>query len=157
MRIIRHLFSWGLAALLIGLFLHISVHPWPNPPSGQVLLFDLPGDNILFSTLADRSGYPIFEPGFRVVVGGLLVLISALVFLPNTRRMGGFLAFVLMGAALAAHLSPWLGQELPAALNGVDPGTDNGRQFALTIAMLVASFLVIIVHPGKKASAGRRY
>lgn len=151
MRIIRHLFSWGLAALLIGLFLHLSVHPWPNPPAGQVLLFDLPGENILFSTLAERSGYPIFEPGFRVVIGGLMLLISLLIFLPPTRRTGGFLAFLLMTSAIVAHMSPWLGQELPLELTSGDAGrTDDGRQFALAIALLVASILLLVVHPSKQ-------
>lgn len=147
MRTVRHILSWALAALLIAAFVHISLHPLPDPASGQVLLFDPIGDNITFSTLADRSGYPVFEPGIRVITGLMLVLISALLLMPWTRTLGGFLAMLIVGAVVAAHLSPWLGQEVPT---GIDDQLDGGRQFSLMIALLVASVLVTIVHPSRK-------
>ena len=150
MRAIRHVFSWLLAILLIALFVQMSLHPLPDPAPGNVLLFDLPGDNILFATLAEKSGYPIFEPGIRVVTGFLLLFISGLIFLPWTRTAGGWLAVVLFVLGLIAHFSPWLGREIPVALGASELGLDNGRHFTLVLACLVGSTLLTIVHPQPK-------
>lgn len=150
MRSLRHGLSWLLASLVIALVLHITIHPLPDPATGGVLLYDLPGENVFFATLAERSGYPIFEPGARVVAGLALLVISLLIFLPWTRRTGGLLSFFLFAAALGAHLSPWLGRELPIAMGDVQTGLDNGRHFTLMLVLLVSSLLVMIVHPGRK-------
>lgn len=150
MRAIRHVLSWGLAVILVALFLQMSVHPLPDPAPGGVLLFDLPGENILFATLAEKSGYPIFEPGVRVVTGFLLVFISGLVLLPWTRTAGSWLAVVLFLLGLVAHFSPWLGREIPMALGASDVALDNGRHFTLVLVCFVGSVLLTIVHPQSK-------
>ena len=76
MQILRSLASWVLALLLVAMYLHITLHPWPDPPVGHVQLYDLPGQNILFATLAERSGYVMFEPTGRFVVA-ILELLTA--------------------------------------------------------------------------------
>ena len=55
MRAMRHLGSWGLALFLIFMFLQATIHPLPNPPEGSVKLFDPPGQNIVFATIAAYS------------------------------------------------------------------------------------------------------
>lgn len=153
MSALRHVLSWVLALFLIAMFLQATVHPLPNPPTGSVKLFDLPGENIVFQTLAERSRYDIFEPVGRVVTALLELLAALLLLLPFTRRAGAVLAFVILAGAIGFHLSPWLGQEIPVSLDPASTETDGGGLFALAIAMIVASILVMVVHPG---SARRR-
>ncbi|MEO1642855.1 MAG: hypothetical protein AAFR74_05920 [Pseudomonadota bacterium] len=42
-----------------------------------------------------------------------------------------------------------LGREVPLSLNQGETATDGGQLFALAIAMLTASLLVLMIHPGK--------
>lgn len=153
MRSTRHLLSWGLALFLIAMFLQATIHPLPNPPVGSVKFFDLPGENIVFATLAERSGYFMLEPTGRFFTGVLELLIALLLLFPFTRRFGGFLSCMVLFGAVSLHLSPWLGREVPLSLNPGETGTDGGALFALAIAMLVASILIVIVHPGRKRRA----
>ena len=147
MRAMRHLGSWGLALFLIFMFVQATIHPLPNPPAGSVKLFDLPGQNIVFATLAANTQMPLFEPTGRVVVALGELLAAFLLLLPMTRRLGAGLSFLILGGAVAFHLMPSvLGREVPLSL---DPGagTDGGQLFALAIAMLAASMLLFVVHP----------
>lgn len=150
MQILRSLASWVLALLLVAMYLHITLHPWPDPPVGHVQLYDLPGQNILFATLAERSGYVMFEPTGRFVVAILELLTAFLLLLPFTRKFGAFLSCLILFGAVGLHLSTWLGHEVPASLAAGETATDGGMLFALTIAMLVASILVLVVHPGRR-------
>lgn len=150
MRSLRYLLSWVLALFLIAMFLQATVHPLPNPPVGSVKFFDLAGENIVFATIAERSGYYMFEPTGRVLVGILELLTALLLLIPFTRRFGGFLSSMILFGAVSFHLSPWLGREIPLSLVPGETGTDGGALFALAIAMLVASILVIVVHPGSR-------
>lgn len=147
----RHLLSWALALFLIAMFLQATIHPLPNPPAGQVKLFDLPGENIVFQTLAERSRYDIFEPAGRVLTALLELAAALLLLLPFTRRFGGFLSFMILAGAIGLHLSPWLGREIPLSLTDPAAGTDGGALFSLAIAMAVASILVIVVHPKRRS------
>ncbi|MEM9668262.1 MAG: hypothetical protein AAF950_04995 [Pseudomonadota bacterium] len=147
---IRHLFSWGLAFFLIAMFLQATVHPLPNPPAGSVKLFDLPGENIVFQTLAVNSGYPIFEPAGRVVTAALELLAALFLLFPPTRRFGAMISFLILAGAILLHLSPWLGREIPVSLAQGDEVTDGGALFSLAIAMAVASVLIIVAHPRRR-------
>ena len=119
MRIFRHLISWALALFLIAMFIQSTIAPLPDPPEGSVKLFDAPGQNIVFQTIAERSGVSLFEPAGRFV------------------------------AAIGFHLSPWLGRNIPVSLDPANTATDGGQLFMLSILMLVASLLVMVVHPGR--------
>ena len=77
MRLFRHIVSWALALFLIAMFVQATIHPLPNPPEGMVKFFDPPGENIVFQTIAAKSGISLYEPAGRVVVG-LLELVAAL-------------------------------------------------------------------------------
>lgn len=150
MRTVRQVASWALALFLVFMYLQATIHPLPNPPVGSVKFFDLPGENIVFSVLAEKSGYVMFEPTGRFFVGIMELLTAALLVFPFTRRFGGFLSCMILFGAVSLHMSSWLGREIPLSLAPGETLTDNGALFALAIAMLVASILVIVVHPGRK-------
>ncbi len=149
MRAMRHLGSWGLALFLIFMFVQATIHPLPNPPEGSVKLFDAPGQNIVFATLAANTQIPLFEPTGRVMVAIAELLAAFLLLLPMTRRTGAGLSFLILGGAVAFHLMPgFLGREVPLSLaSGAE--TDGGQLFALAIAMLAASMLLFVMHPKK--------
>lgn len=150
MRAMRHIGSWGLALFLIFMFLQATVHPLPNPPLGSVKLFDPPGQNIVFATLAEKTQIPLFEPTGRVLVAIGELLAAFLLLLPATRKLGAVLSFLILGSAVAFHLMPSvLGREIPLSLES-GAATDGGQLFALAIAMLAASMLLFVVHPGRR-------
>ncbi|MEC7289000.1 MAG: hypothetical protein VXW22_02735 [Pseudomonadota bacterium] len=147
MQAMRHLGSWGLALFLIFMFVQATIHPLPNPPEGSVKLFDAPGQNIVFATLAANTGFTMLEPTGRVVVAIAELLAAFLLLLPMTRRTGAGLSIVILGGAVAAHLMPdVLGREVPLSL-AANADTDGGKLFALAIAMLAASVLLFVLHP----------
>jgi len=150
MRSIQHFFSWALALFLIAMFVQSTFHPLPNPPPGHVKFFDLAGENIVFQTIAERSRYAIFEPTGRVLTGILETLAALLLFLPFSRRAGAFLSSLILFGAIGFHLSPWLGRDVPLSLAAGETATDGGALFSLAIAMLVASLLIIVVHPRRQ-------
>ncbi|MEQ8556821.1 MAG: hypothetical protein RIB03_00755 [Henriciella sp.] len=154
MRGLRHLVSWLLALFLIFMFLQATVHPLPNPPEGMVKLFDRPGENIVFQTMADKTGLYWLEPAGRVAVAIIELLICLLLLIPYSRRFGAVLAFLLLAGAVMAHLSPdILGRDVPVSVGASE--TDGGRLFALSIAMLASSMLLIFAHPGKRRNPFR--
>lgn len=150
MGLVRTVLSWALALFLVAVFVQATIHPLADPPPGMVKFLDAPGENIVFATIADRSGYAIFEPTGRVLVGLAELLAAALLLLPFTRRFGAVLAFLILAGAVAFHLSPWLGIEVPVSLDA-DARTDGGGLFSLAIACLVAALLIIVIHPSRKA------
>jgi uncharacterized membrane protein YphA (DoxX/SURF4 family) len=128
-----------------------TIHPLPDPPEGFVKLFDLPGENVAFQTMADKTGIALLEPTGRVAVALLELLICFLILIPGTRKFGAVLSFLLMAGAVAAHLSPdVLGREVPASMAPDETGTDYGRLFALAVSMLAVSVLLFFVHPRRQ-------
>lgn len=153
MRAMRHLGSWGLALFLIFMFVQATIHPLPNPPAGSVKLFDPAGQNIVFATLAQNTGIALFEPTGRVVIALGELLAALLLLLPFTRRMGAILSFLILTGAVAFHLMPdVLGREVPLSLDS-GAATDGGQLFALAIAMLAASMLLVVVHPRRNRAS----
>ncbi|MEO0872660.1 MAG: hypothetical protein AAFY19_12005 [Pseudomonadota bacterium] len=144
--------SWVLALGLVFMFLQATIHPLPNPPEGSVKLFDPPGENIVFATLAERSGIALFEPTGRLAVAAAELFAALLLLIPWSRRFGAVLSFFILSGAVGLHLSPWLGREIPTSL-AADTPTDGGALFMLAIAMLVVSILVVMIHPGRRARA----
>lgn len=152
MRMIRTFLSWLLALFLIAAFVQSNIYPLgsPSEAAGQIKLWDPPGENIVFQTLADRSGYGLFEPAGRFVTAAVELFAAFLLLLPWTRRFGAIIAGIVMAAATTLHMSDWLGREVPLSLNPDEVGTDGGILFMLSIAMLVASLLLVIIHPGRE-------
>ena len=154
MRGMRLLASWVLALFLIFMFLHATVHPLPNPPEGMVMLFDRPGENIVFQTMANRTGMDWLEPSGRALAAVLALISSLLMLIPYSRRAGAILAFAILAGFVSVHLMPdVLGREVPFAI-GADE-TDGGRLFSLNIAMLAVSMLLVFIHPGKRKNPFR--
>lgn len=152
MRAMRQLGSWGLALFLIAMFVQATIHPLPNPPEGSVKLFDPPGQNIVFATIAANTQIPLFEPTGRILVAVGELLAAFLLLLPMTRRLGAGLSFLILSGAVAFHLMPEiLGREVPLSLSD-SSATDGGQLFALAIAMLAASMLLMVIHPGRNKS-----
>lgn len=151
MRLMRHIASWGLALFLIFMFVQATIHPLPNPPEGSVKLFDQAGENIVFATIAQKTGFAIVEPTGRFVVAILELLAAFCLLLPWTRRFGAVLSFLVLSGAVTAHMLPGvLGREVPLSLAQGSSATDGGALFALAIAMLAASMLLMVVHPSKQ-------
>ncbi|MEM1151687.1 MAG: hypothetical protein AAGI03_14210 [Pseudomonadota bacterium] len=155
MLLIRSLLSWLLALGLVFVFLQATIHPLPNPPVGSVKLFDMPGENIVFATLAERSGIALFEPAGRVGVAVAELFAALLLLLPWSRRFGAVVSFFILSGAVGFHLSPWLGRDTPTGL-GPEAGNDGGALFMLAIAMLVVSILLVMIHPGRRARESAR-
>lgn len=131
--------SWTLALTLVALLLFEAwqVFFWLNP-------------NPVFGLIAARSGVGLFEPVMRYVTGAVEVVAAALLLYPRTRSRGAMLALLIVVGALAMHLSPWLGVQVPdltrtsAALAqgktameiaAMNLPTDKGAMFLLALAI----------------------
>ncbi len=146
MRGVRVMASWVLALFLAVMFLLIA---------DQTLFPPSAGKNVVFPLLAEKSGIALWEPTGRFVTGLLDVLAALLLLVWWTRRIGAVLALVISAGAAAAHLI-WLGTTIPAEFGSTE--TDGGQLFNLALALLVASVLLAIVHPGRReAAAGAGY
>ncbi|HEX5008680.1 MAG TPA: hypothetical protein VFV70_16320 [Hyphomonadaceae bacterium] len=144
----RVIASWALALFLAAMLLWIA----------DQTLFPGEGRNVVFPTLAEKSGYYLFEPTGRYVVSLLEVLAAILLVLPWTRRIGAGLAVLVTAGAVGAHLTPWLGIQIPTTLapaTDVPASTDGGQLFYLSLGLLVASLIVFFVHPGKSGAGAR--
>jgi hypothetical protein len=142
MRDARVIASWALALFLAAMLLWIA----------DQTLFPNEGRNVVFPTLAEKSGYYLFEPTGRYVVSLLEVVAALLMILPWTRRVGAGLAILVTAGAVGAHLTPWLGIQVPtsmAAEGAAAPPTDGGQLFYLALGMLVAALVLFFVHPGR--------
>lgn len=138
--------SWLLAIGLAVFFLHITIHPWPNPVPGYVKLYDAPGEHLLFSALAKGTGVTLFEPAGRFVSGILELMTALLLLIPFSRRAGAALSFLILGAGVGLHLSPWLDREIALP----EGGTDGGTHFLLYVIFLALGLLLLVVHPGRR-------
>ena len=139
MRGIKTILSWILALLLIAMFVYLA---------DRKLFADPAQPNIIFATLAAKSGFELFEPTGRFVTGIIELLAALFLFLPFTRRFGAFIAFCVSAGEVALHLSPWLGTEVPLVLGA--PETDGGMLFYLALGLLTASAILMLIHPGKR-------
>ena len=122
----------------------------------------------MFGIVALRSGIGIAATyGYYAAVVLELVAV-VLVVIPKTRARGSMLALVLTLVAVATHLSPWLGIQVPlqgpltAALarhaSAADIAalpTDKGAMFLLALAVAILSGANIFVERAKVQAAER--
>ena len=70
-------------------------------------------ENIVFETIAERSGISFFEPYVRMFTGAAELTIALLLLIPRTRFLGALGGVGLLIGAIGFHLSPWLGINVP--------------------------------------------
>lgn len=72
-------------------------------------------DNIVFETLASRSGIDLFEPLMRKFTGAAELVTAVLLLIPTARikALAVLMAFGILSGAIVFHLSPWLGINVP--------------------------------------------
>ncbi|MCP5432689.1 MAG: DoxX family protein [Alphaproteobacteria bacterium] len=72
-------------------------------------------ENVIFATIAERSGIALFEPLVRMATGVAELVAAAMLVLPRTRLYGALGAVAIIGGAIGFHLSPWLGVSVAMA------------------------------------------
>ncbi|GJL91634.1 hypothetical protein [Hyphococcus sp.] len=104
-------------------------------------------DNIIFATIAERSGISLFEPAIRMMTGVGEIGAALLLLLPRTRLLGALGATAIIGGAIMFHVSPWLGIKVAMA-----PGEEPSMMlFMMAIAsFLLALFTLILARAQRK-------
>lgn len=150
---IERVMSWALGLTLAVLLLVVAFTQMtgatPNP---------------VFGLIAARSHISLFEPYGRYLVVALEAAAVALAVWPRTRRQGAILALVVSLSAIALHLSPWLGVQLPqgpavsqalaqgrsaADIAAMGLPTDKGGMFLLALAIAVLAAGTLFVEQAK--------
>ncbi len=70
-------------------------------------------ENIVFETIAERSGFGFFEPYVRMFTGVSELAVALLLLIQKTRLLGALGGAGLLLGAIGFHLSPWLGINVP--------------------------------------------
>jgi len=94
-------------------------------------------ENIIFATIAERSGVSLFEPVIRMATGAGELGAALLLLIPRTRLFGALGAVVIIGGAILFHLSSWLGINVAMA-----PGEEASPTLFI---MAAGSFLLAVV------------
>ena len=151
--------SWALGITLAVLLLIVAYQSLMGPTP-----------NAIFGMIALRSGIQLAEPIGRYAVTALQLLAVLLIVIPATRSRGAILALVLSVAAMALHLSPWLGVQLSegpavsealaqhktlAEINAMGLPTDKGAMFLLAAAIAILSVGTIFVERAKIQAAAK--
>ena len=66
-------------------------------------------ENVIFATIAERSGISLFEPVVRMITGAVEILTAILLVIPKLRTNGARIGLLVLLGAIGFHLSPWLG------------------------------------------------
>ncbi|MEP1231450.1 MAG: DoxX family protein [Litorimonas sp.] len=93
--------------------------------------------NIIFSTIADRSGISLFEPVIRIFTGVAEIATAILILVPRTRLLGAAGGVALVGGAIGFHLSPWLGINVP--------GIGHGLFITALVLFLLSAVLAVLL------------
>ena len=109
-------------------------------------------ENIIFSTIAERSGITLFEPAVRMLTGVLEFFAAALLIFPRLSGIGALLSTALIGGAILFHLSPWLG-----IMVSLEPGTPATPQlFTMAVGSLVLTCVVLFMNRQSISRLGRK-
>ena len=104
-------------------------------------------ENIVFETIAERSGISFFEPLIRMLTGVAEVGTAILILIPRTRLLGALAGLGVLAGAIGFHLSPWLGINVP--------GIGHGLFFtALALTVLTATLFVLLKKQGYGLTSG---
>jgi len=124
---------WILALVLAGLFLFMASFKFMPEFTGEA--------NPVFPLIAKNTGIALVEPYFRWLTGALELLTGLLLLVPRTRMTGALLGLCIMIGALASHLTPILGIEVPGQGKFI---------FYMAIAMFVLNLLVLFLSRGTR-------
>jgi uncharacterized membrane protein len=94
-------------------------------------------ENIVFETIAERSGISLFEPTIRYLTGLAELAVAGLFLIPRTRLLAALGGFGLLVGAIGFHLSPWLGINVPTIGHGL-----FFTALALFVLTIVTAFLL---------------
>lgn len=108
-------------------------------------------DNYIFETIAQKSGFAFFEPGFRMFSGVLEVLAGLMMFHPRTRGAGATIASGVVAGAVVFHLSPWLGTKVAMAA-GAEP---SYTLFSMALVFLVLALVNLYLNRDSIPIIGR--
>jgi len=94
-------------------------------------------ENIIFETLAARSGISLFEPYVRIFTGVAELITALLLIVPKTRFTGALAGQGLLLGAIGFHLSPWLGINVPT----IGPGLFYTACAMFILCLILTSLL----------------
>ena len=96
-------------------------------------------ENMIFATIAERSGIALFEPVIRMFTGVMELVAAVLLVIPRVRPLGALLSVGLIGGAILFHLSPWLGIMVSMA-PGAPP---TPMLFMMAVGSFIVSCIVL--------------
>ena len=104
-------------------------------------------ENIVFETIAEKSGISLFEPVIRMLTGVAEIATAILILIPRTRLFGVLAGLGVLAGAIGFHISPWLGINVP--------GIGHGLFFtALGLTALTATLFVLLKKQGYGLTSG---
>ena len=104
-------------------------------------------ENIIFATIAEKSGISLFEPLIRMLTGVAEISTALLILIPRTRLLGALAGLGVLAGAIGFHLSPWLGISVP--------GMGHSLFFmALGLTALTAILFVLLKKQGYSLFGG---
>ncbi|MEL6365067.1 MAG: hypothetical protein AAFR11_09545 [Pseudomonadota bacterium] len=110
-------------------------------------------ENVIFATIAEKSGFAFFEPYVRLAVGVGELVAGALLIAPFARHLGVVMAAGLIGGAILFHLSPWLGIVVAAA-----PGEEpTPALFVVALVFAGVTALVAFMERERLAALARPF
>ncbi|PHR55292.1 MAG: hypothetical protein COA47_14210 [Robiginitomaculum sp.] len=127
-----NILRWGLALLLAAFLIFMGMQKFGGP-------------NPIFSYIAQSTGMALFEPGVRMLTGAMEITAALLLILPRTRLYGGLLTLVVLGGALAFHLSPFLGIVAPVAFSPDGGYVKSSMLFVMAVSFFVAALALVFV------------
>jgi hypothetical protein len=143
----KRILSWASALTLASLLLAVCL---------QALLG--PEPNALFGLMALKTGVPEMATTGRYIVCGVKLLAVGLLLFPRVRQLGAILGLAVSLGAVIAHMTPWLGVDLPhldALSAALSTGasleeiarlpTDRGGLFLLALASVVLATATLMI------------
>lgn len=124
---------WIVALVLAALFLFMASFKFMPELTGEA--------NPVFPLIAKNTGIALVEPYLRWITGVMEIIAGLLLIMPRTRLAGAGLALCIMIGALASHLTPILGMEVPGQGHFI---------FYMAIVMFVLTLLVLFLSRGTR-------
>ena len=109
-------------------------------------------ENVIFATIASKSGIALFESYVRMLVGVAELIAAALLVLPATRFLGALLGLGLLFGAVGFHLSPWLG-----IFVSMEPGGEPSPMLFMMAMFFTGINLVVLMLEKNRIAEALRF